>query len=514
MLISRIVKEQFKHQPLQLILIIAIILRLLAAIFSKGFGMHDDHFLVIEPAQAWADGINYQGWLPGGRTNVQPDGHSLLYSGLHFLFFWCCNAIGLSDPQIKMLIVRAIHAFFSLLIVGYGYKIARKISTEEDAKTTGLLLALLWFFPMLGVRNLVEIVCIPFLMAAIYELLKAEESGKPLRKYLLAGIIIGIGFSIRFQSAVFISGVGLVLLILGKWKPTLVFSLGVLLAIIPVQGAIDFFVWGFPFAELGEYIRYNLEAANDYITGPWYNYILLIAGILLPPISFFLLAGFFKVWKKHLLIWLPSVLFLVFHSIFPNKQERFIFPILPFVIILGTIGWNELIRESKFWLKHKTFLKGSWILFWVLNSLLLIGITFSYSKRSRVEVMSYLSRYKNIDVMLLEDTNHGSAKMLPQFYSGQWMQVISKTNEGISWHCSVPDCDSTDIVNARFVCFFEETNLDKRIETLKETLPQLEYETTIYPGYIDKVMFFLNPVNLNQTIIVYRNKAFFPEKVQ
>ena len=64
-----------------------------------------------------------------------------------------------------------------------------------------------------------------------------------------------------------------------------------------------------------------------------------------------------------------------------------------------------------------------------------------------------------------------------------------------------------------FVLFYEDTNLGSRVAALKDTLPGLEYEATFSPGFIDRVMYRLNPVNLNQTIVVYRNTALFPEKL-
>ena len=61
----------------------------ISVIFSKGWGMLDDHFLIIEPAQAWAEGINFENWLPDGHNaGLQPDGHSFLYSGIHYLLFF------------------------------------------------------------------------------------------------------------------------------------------------------------------------------------------------------------------------------------------------------------------------------------------------------------------------------------------------------------------------------------------------------------------------------------------
>ncbi len=514
MQIINLIRNKWEQKPLSVILLLAVFIRMLAVIFSRGFGMHDDHFLVIEPAQAWADGINYQEWLPGGRLNVQPDGHSLLYSGLHYVLFLFFNAIHLTDPQLKMLFVRLLHGLFSMLVVWYGYKITLKISGKKEAATAGILLAVLWFMPMLSVRNLVEMVCIPFMMAGTWQLLVAEERSRPWLNYLLAGIIMGLGFSIRFQTVVFIGGAGLALLFLRKWIPSLTFGLGVIIAILPVQGLIDYMVWGYPFAEFKEYVLYNIQAANDYVTGPWYNYILLIAGILLPPVSLFLISGFLKLWKKQLILFLPAFLFLLFHSFFPNKQERFIFPVLPFFIILGIAGWSVIVSNSAWWGKKHLLIKRCWIFFWILNLVLLSVVTVSYSKRSRVEVMTYLSRYHNIKVILSEDSNNEGARMFPQFYLGQWINVISISRDIITTYSPLRDSVREDIRNARFVLFSETSNLTQRLDSLKKQLPSLIYETTIKPGFVDAVMFRLNPVNLNQTIIVYRNQALVPKKIE
>ena len=127
--------------------------------------------------------------------------------------------------------------------------------------------------------------------------------------------------------------------------------------------------------------------------------------------------------------------------------------------------------------------------------------------------MTYLSRYKDIHVILLEDSNHSSAKMMPQFYLGQWVEVISKTDKGFSWYSPLPVIDSSNMIQSRFVLFFEDTNLENRVKDIKKELPSLEYETTVKPGFIDDVMYRLNPVNLNQTIFVYRNKALVPDKI-
>ena len=46
------IQQYWKAKPLQVIMIMALLVRLLAAVLSQGYVMHDDHFLVIEASQS------------------------------------------------------------------------------------------------------------------------------------------------------------------------------------------------------------------------------------------------------------------------------------------------------------------------------------------------------------------------------------------------------------------------------------------------------------------------------
>jgi 4-amino-4-deoxy-L-arabinose transferase-like glycosyltransferase len=503
MQIIRDIQKSWNEKPLMIIMIVAVLTRFLAVVFSRGFGMHDDHFLVIEAAQAWVDGVIVPGHLQGPGQELIPDGHSLFYMGLHFLLFKFMAVLGIFDPSFKMLVVRILHALASIYSVWLAYKITEKLSTKKDAALAGILMASMWFLPMLSVRNLVETFCFPFTLAGIWCMLNAEQKKYPLLYYILAGFILGMSISVRFQLIVFVGGVGLVLLFQRKWIPAVVFGFGALVSIFLLQGLVDYLIWGYPFAEFIEYVKYNIQAAYNYINGPWYNYLLLLAGIFIPPISLMLLFGFFRIWKKQLIIFLPAFLFLVFHSLFPNKQERFIFPIVPYIIIGGVIGWNSFLEVSKFWKNHQKALSRSWIFFWVLNVILLIPVSTAYSKRSRVEAMAYLLNYPGIKVVLAEDSNSGSAQMLPRYYSGQWMQALYKSKTEVKSYMA--DSLPCQVKDASFVLFYSDENLQARVDAMKKEIPSLVYEKTFKPGMIDEIMHRLNPVNRNETIYMYRN---------
>lgn len=465
--------------------------------------MHDDHFLVIEVAQGWVDGYDYNKWIPSlNETPIQPSGHSLLYPGFHYFLFRFLQSLGITDPQSKMYVVRLLHAVLSMSIVYLGYRMAEKINGISAAKTTGLILALLFFMPMFSVRNLVEVVCIPPMLYATWLVMKNEGAEKKSGLFL-SGIMLALALSVRFQTIVFIGGFYLVLLIQKKWKEIFLSAAGFAVCIAFVQGVTDMVIWKRPFTELTEYVRYNLEHADEYIIKQWYNYIILLAGILIPPVSIFILFGFVRNWKKQLLLFLPSFIFLVFHSYLPSKQERFILPIIPFIITLGICGWTDFVVQSGFWQKNQKLLRACWIFFWTVNFIPLVFISTAYSHRSRVEAMIYLSKKKDFKNFAVEESQHEGYTMPPRFYLGHWVYHPYMTKV-TSPEVFAGGIDAApDSVKPNYVLFNEEENIEERVQNFKKIYPNIEMEAIIEPGLVDKVMHWLNKRNANFTCYIF-----------
>jgi hypothetical protein len=96
------------------IILVGLFFRLISAIFSEGYGMHDDHFLTIEASASWVNNYDYNGWLPWSETSRGiPEGHSFTYVGLNYCFFAICKLIGFTDPKALMVINRVFHALLS-----------------------------------------------------------------------------------------------------------------------------------------------------------------------------------------------------------------------------------------------------------------------------------------------------------------------------------------------------------------------------------------------------------------
>jgi len=507
------IQKYWKQNPLLVIMSLAIFVRILAVIFAKGFGMHDDHFLYIEPPQSWLDGLNFDYWLPDAKTHYQPNGSNLLFPGYHFGLFWLLKQMHIIDPQTKMYILRFLNAAFSLITVYYGYKITEKISNQKSANMVGLLLAAFWMMPWMSVRDLVEIICIPFMILSVWIVLLKYNNPKRLLWFFLSGVLLGVAFSIRYQTIFFAGGLGLAVLFDKRWKEMFALAFGTLISLTLIQCIPDMILWGYPFAELKGYIDYNILHKYDYFTGSFFKYFGFLLGIFIVPLGLYVFFGFFRGWKKYLIIFLPTLAFLLFHSYFPNKQERFIFSIIPFLFIVGICGWNDFMEKSKFWKEHQVLYKKSIVFFWILNTIALCGYTLSYQKKSRVESMTYLSVYPHIHNLLMEDAFNKDTRMPPLFYLGQWPTVRQYAKNPDFSPISKVYANTTAKDKPDFVLFFDDKELDRRVDSVKKVVPNLVYETTCKPGLLDQLLFKMKKFNTNQTIIIYRNTDLEPVKL-
>ncbi len=455
--------------------------------------MIDDHFLVIEMAQAWVDGLNPNGWLPDPQhPEAMPPGFSFLYPGFHFLLFSLLEKFGIFNPEVKMLVVRILHAFYSLWVIYFGYRIAEKIQGKTCAEWVGWTLALLWFMPFLSVRNLVEMACLVPLFYCIWLLISAENEKSNKASpfiYLFAGLVGGLAFSIRFQTAFFLLGMGIVLISQWNWKAAFAFGLGVVTSIVAIQGGIDLAIWGRPFIQLQGYVLYNQANAYNYINGPWYNFLLIVPLALAPPAGIVLFLSWFGLWKKVPQLFWPGFLFLVFHSAFPNKQERFIFPLLPFVALGGIIFLFSQYTQSGKWMRYikpiTRFSMG-------INLIFLLFISPASTRISPVSTMVYLSDIPNNQCFILESTNTGDEVLLPKFYIKNWATHVV-LNPDYRARQLKADLDRVQNCPFRYVVFRENTDLENRVKAFEKEFGTLQFKKEIDSSYFDWFLFWLNP---------------------
>lgn len=495
----------YEESPFAVILFVAVLLRVVASIFAQGYLMHDDHFLIIETGGSWADGRDALGWLPGTEVSWgEPQGHSLLFPGLNMIWIMFLKFLGMQDPKLIMIFVRLFTSIFSILTVIYGIKLAKKLTNRSTSLIIGWVLAVLWILPFLGVRSLVEVVSIPFLILAVYQIKLNELNEKGKWVLFSAGLFLGIAFSIRYQTALFTFGVGLVLVFQKKWIESVLLSLGFILPTLIFQGLVDYLIWGHPFAEMKAYIEYNASNSDSYVMAQWWAYplVLMFAGLSFINLAWF--ASFFRVFKKYLIITLPVFLFLAFHTYFPNRQERFILPVVPLFLMIGIIGWQEFVtQKNKAWLKSLNRV-GLWM-FFILNLTLGLFLGFSYSKKTRVEAAYHIFREgeKGKFTILIENTGGGKVPQYPKFYSQNWDTFefyLGNSND----YQKLRDWVIRDAPPIKYIMFYNNKNIETRVDTIKKYFPEIKLDTLIKAGGIDKILHDLNPKNNNHDLYIYK----------
>ena len=337
-----------------------------------------------------------------------------------------------------------------------------------------------------------------------FNTLPAEMDGGKERKFAFyAGLCFGLSFVFRYQTLIVVSTVGLILLLRKQWKETLLLAAGSLLCATLIQGSADIFAWGYPYAAFIEYFRYNSTHSMDYTVGPWYNYALLLLGAFIPPTSFFLFYGWIKNWKKTSIVFFSTLAFFVFLSYFPNKQERFVFTVVPPIFLLSVIGWMEATAVSEFWQKHRKVVRTLWIWFWIMNFVLLIPFSIYYSKRSRCESMYYFYG-KKITGLVLVGGNVGTIQP-PQFYSDQYVKNLFQIESDADIQ-PVAQQLRCAAVQPNYAILWGIEDVDARHARMENAMGQkLIFEKQIDPSFLDDVFYRLNPKhNKNQSAFIYR----------
>ncbi|MFN3306752.1 MAG: glycosyltransferase family 39 protein [Candidatus Kapaibacteriota bacterium] len=487
-LISRLARK-----PLLSLFLLTFIVNLPAVFFARGYGMHDDHFGPIE--QPWAIINDPKIW----ETRTTPHAHSIFYPLLHYILFKLLYSYRISDPQDVMLVVRLLHSLFSTITIIYLYKILCFYFDKELSFRVSLFVPFVWFMPFLSVRNLIEMVCIPPLSIGYYYLLRG---GNEFKSSLFSAFFFALAFALRYQTLIIIGTIIIILFLQRRYPYALRLSFFFIAFALLLQGSVDVFAWGYPFASFIEYVRYNLSHSGDYTTGPFYRFFLLLFGIFIPPLSIFIMYFFVKDLKQRVLLVVPILMFFIFHSIFPNKQERFILPIVPFVFTLGLANFFSHISKGLIFKNKQTFYKTVMSIFWLINLPLWILFSFNYGKKTRCEALYFLSKQKDVRGVYQITGELGPFKP-PEFYLNRYGTPILE----------VKNLDSIQNQKSNkndfnYAIIYGDKESDS-LKTLTERIlsRRLFLVQRIEPSLADWILYKLNPrFNKNQTANIYRIK--------
>jgi len=400
------IRRAVETHPLLAVLTLAAALRLTAAVFSRGFLTVDDHLVLVDTADGLASGIP----LPHDYKR------SILYSGSVALVMHTMRALGNTSPDVEMLVLRLLHAAGAVLGVYFAWRILDRVAGNEAALLGGLLVAAFYPLPITSVHQFEEAVCQVPLLAGCWWLLKAEDANRRAELWsFLSGAATMTTLIVRFPALPFVLAFAAVAL----WRPShrfrkSFFVLG-LLALFALQAGSNAVINGDPWYYFFETARHRSGLGGDYPQGPPWKYLGTVAFILLPPFSLLFLAAAIRGGRMFPLLGIPTLAFFVGTSLVPNKQERFLLPVLPAILILGAVGMPHV----QDWFARRAWTRAyrwSWVYFVIVNTLLLGVGLFSYGKKDRVEPLVQVQRRHNATGVVMAEFAYTFP--VPAYYLG------------------------------------------------------------------------------------------------
>ncbi len=440
------------------LIIVAACVRILAAFFSEGYHMSDDHFLAIEPVGSWVMGENYHNWYPNDYNQVQhAQPFSYFYYFLNFVFLSFAKFLVGSNPFSQMLIVRLIHASIGIWGVAEMYKLVKKLAWNEVGKW------MLWSWVFAGivtvyeVHQMPEMVCIPFLLAGANFWLRNGTRDKAW-----SGVFFALAVGMRYQVIWIPLTLGVYALMKSQWKTSFIYGIS-FVSIFFLTQIDDVLLWNQGvFQHLFDYFHYNSTHLGQYPSNV-FSYLSLITYYVLAPLAVLLARSLMlsKAWKdfsKYNALFLAVLIFIVFHLVIPNRQERFLLPAVPFLLLIAA-AYLKPAQEK--WIQYN----------WFLGVVFTLGALFFVPKRNQLEVCKLLLETGQMQNVIVDNYAGDGPVWLPMYYTGKMVhpftmhgkrsiQDLKKQME----HELVYDCKRLPMPTPNYLVLWGEVDRENRKE--------------------------------------------------
>jgi len=200
---------------------------------------------------------------------------------------------------------------------------------------------------------------------------------------------------------------------------------------------------------------------------------------------------------------ISTLSFFIAHSLIANKQERFLLPIIPIIIILAVAGLPRIKSWSQKISFQKTY-RGMWIYFWILNSILLALTIFHYGKKDRVEPLVFVSDQKNVSGIIIVQYNYSF--LVPDYYFGKPTPPYFIFEDKNKFNDNCIEVIKSNIPINYYIVYSDSVEVEKR--RLENTFHKtLTLENVITPSLGDWLAHLVNPrYNKSNTASIFMSK--------
>jgi len=364
---------------------------LITAIFNVGIVAIDDYFQVmarVVPAGAYTPTQVVAG------TGVYNPIPVLMHLGVVRL----ASMLGILHPYNQLRFDQAFLALFSFLTMWYsGKSCFAPYAERERGRQQLIFTGLLGFYfaaPLFLTRPMVESLVAPFLLLGAA--LACRYWTSPARwSLVLATFVFAAGATLRPQAGIVALTLPMAVAFRRRWADLVVLGLAGAAAFV-VTGLIDAAIRGGFHESLRTYLTFNLQHSSDFGVSPWYTYLLLLVGATLPPAFLAHYRGF--PWLQRYEPLFPAVAvfgtFVAAHSLVPHKEERFMIPTLPLLLLLLTPLAAWLLEHGPRW--RVVYFTG-------LNLALLPLMVLNPPQKTGMSLARYLDAHADLRTVILAD---------------------------------------------------------------------------------------------------------------
>jgi hypothetical protein len=424
----------FLNKDMNLIHVLALTglaLRVYVALKSEQIYHPDELFQYLEQAHRLVFGYGHVTWefRCGTRSWILPG----FISSILFL----CKALNLDDPAVYIPVIKVFFCALSVSLVYTAYFATRRIATLQAARLASVLVCFWYELVFFASRPTPEVLATYLVVAALALVLASADVRRPL----LFGLVCALAVALRLQYAIPV--VVLIAYAALTWRAAdLRRSAFSFLLLVVAAGYLDRLTWGKIFASyVNSYIfnvRYDISAAFGVGDMLYYPEALAIAS------SGLLLLGALAatwMWRRTWLVLVLVVSVIATHSWIPHKEYRFVFVVIPLLLILLAAVLSPGIRQRWRMLAILGFFGIS-----VAGSALALpfeGLVYNYPIVARNEVLTAtiaLSREKNVHAVIMPATNWSDTggyyylhRNVPIYYRGFFERGILDINKAASY---------------------------------------------------------------------------------
>lgn len=365
-------------------------LYLVTAIVNVGLIAVDDYTLLskVLPAQHHSAaevlaGADYRTPLP-----------TLLHLALATVAHW----IGLVHPLAQLRFNQAVVATASFAIMFLAGRAAFRFLPDDECRQQQLVFTgLIGFYclaPFFFSRPMVESLCAPLVLAGTALACRWYQAPR-WPTLVTSTLAFGLAAMLRPQVGTAALALPLILLVERRWRDVGSVAL-VGLGVALLTGLPDLLLRGQFHKSLVGYVAFNLEHSSRFGTSPWYTFLPTLLLATLPPVFLARYPGL--PWRQRFGPLLPAVvgfvLFVASHSAVPHKEERFLVPILPVLLLLLTPLATWLLQHGPRWRV---------VTFAIVNGLLLFLVTFNAPQATGMKLAAWVDRAAGISSLTLAD---------------------------------------------------------------------------------------------------------------